>query len=198
MLATSVVYNSWHSYRDGLIWYHERSAGKFMRRLGVTPEPAMSRAVYLSDVESYVAPTLENDTMSWFSSMTSGSSAETAKTCRKTFGEQLTASPSSANRLSRSRDAMARYRHDLLVALRVVNRVERDVVLAEWEEWVRSEERSCAKVEGKLQQRIEGKGKKGSVIGKEELEEVLGKDFWEYCQSCRDEKGRIANGTGVI
>lgn len=198
LLATSVVYNSWHSYRDGLIWYHERSAGKFMRRLGVTPEPAMSRAVYLSDVESYVAPTLENDTMSWFSSMTSGSSAETAKTCRTTFGEQLTASPSSANRLSRSRDAMARYRHDLLVALRVVNRVERDVVLAEWEDWVRSEERSCAKVEWKLQQRTESKGKKGSVIGKEVLEEVLGKDFWEYCQSCRDEKGRIANGTGVI
>ena len=163
----------------------------------------MSRAVYLSDVETYVAPTLENDTLGWFSGVTIGGAGDSAKTCRSTFGEQLTAPLSSlrsspANRLSRSRDAIARYRHDLLVALRVVNRVERDVVLVEWEDWVKSEERTCARVEGKLQQRLEGKGKKGISIGKEQLEEVLGKDFWEYCQNCREERGRIGNGTSLM
>lgn len=163
----------------------------------------MSRAVYLSDVEKYVAPSLENDTLGWFSGTSTGGGGDVAKSCRSTFGEQLAASPSSlrsssANRLSRSRDAIARYRHDLLVALRVVNRVERDVVLAEWEDWVKSEERICARVEGKLQQRLEGKGEKGASFGREQLEEVLGRDFWEYCQNCRDERVRIGNGTSLI
>lgn len=192
LLATSVLYNSWHSYRDGLVWYNERNAGKFMTRLGVSPNPSMSKAIFLTDVEDLVTPSLDNDTMLAFSS------SSDVRTCRTTFGEQLTpALPSTAShqvgrRLTRTRDAIARYRHDLLVALRVVNRVERDVVLAEWEDWVRAEEKKCAKLEAMV------RGKKSSAQGQEQAEEALGKGFEEYCQSCRGEMAGITNGTVLI
>jgi hypothetical protein len=192
LLASSVLYNSWHSYRDGLVWYNERNAGKFMARLGVAPNPSMSKAIFLTDVETLITPSLDNDTLSAFSSNSD------VRTCRTTFGEQLvpalpsTTSHQVSRRLTQTRDAIARYRHDLLVALRVVNRVERDVVLAEWEDWVRAEERKCAKIETMI------RGKKSSVQGQEHAEEVLGKGFEEYCDSCRVEMKGIGEGVVLI
>lgn len=192
LLATSILYNSWHSYRDGLVWYNERKAGKFMARLGVTPNPSMSKAIFLTDVETIITPSLDNDTTSVFLS-----SSDT-RTCRTTFGEQLSpALPTLAThqigrRLTRTRDSIARYRHDLLVALRVVNRVERDVVLAEWEEWVRAEESKCAKIEARV------RSKNKSALTETQAEELLGTGFEEYCSSCRAELEGIGNGVELI
>lgn len=192
LLATSVVYNSWHGYRDGLVWYQERNAGKFMARLGVTPNPSMSKAIYLNDVHTLIDPSLDNATETAFSVNSN------ARSCRGTFGEQLTpaipsVSPNQASRrLSRTRDAIARYRHDLLVAIRVVNRVERDVVLAEWEDWVRAEEKKCARVEAMIN------SKKNGAALKEQAEGILGKGFEDYCSSCRYELEAIGNGTHLI
>jgi hypothetical protein len=190
LLATSILYNSWHSYRDGLVWYNERNAGKYMARLGVTPNPSMSKAIFLSDVETLITPSLDNDTFSAFSS----SSSDNTRTCRSTFSDHLvpsmTPSHQVSRRLTRTRDSIARYRHDLLVALRVVNRVERDVVLAEWEDWVRAEEKKCARIEAMVQ------GKKGEE--RERAEEVLGKGFEEYCRSCRGELRGIGEGERLI
>lgn len=191
LLATSILYNSWHSYRDGLEWYNERNAGKFMARLGVTPNPSMSKAIFLSDVETLITPSLDNDTFSAFSS---SSSPSDIRTCRSTFSDHLTPSitPSHqvSRRLTRTRDSIARYRHDLLVALRVVNRIERDVVLAEWEDWVRAEEKKCARIEAMVS------GKKGEE--QKRAEEVLGKGFEEYCRSCKGELRRIGEGERLI
>ncbi|KAG9714588.1 hypothetical protein KCU75_g24066, partial [Aureobasidium melanogenum] len=61
ILAFSATYNTWYGYRDGLAWYNERNAGKFMARLGVKPDSTVTRAVYLSDIEEFVAPTLMNN-----------------------------------------------------------------------------------------------------------------------------------------
>jgi len=83
------------------------------------------------------------------------------------------------------------------VALRVVNRVERDVVHAEWEDWVRGEERKCGKVEQMLvvrQQKQSGKDKK--VNSNVEVE--LGPEFKAYCDSCRDEMAALGTGSGPI
>ena len=163
-----------------------------MARLGVTPNPSMSKAIFLTDVEALIAPSLDNDTLSAFSSP--GTSSDNTRTCRSTFSDHLAPSVAPSHqvsrRLTRSRDAIARYRHDLLVALRVVNRVERDVVLAEWEDWVRAEEKKCARIEAMV------RGKKGEEQGK--AEEVLGKGFEEYCRSCRGELGEIGEGERVI
>ncbi|KAK5711192.1 SNF1-interacting protein [Elasticomyces elasticus] len=156
ILAVSGLYNAWYGYRDTALWYQERSAGKFMARIGVRPDATVARAVYLSDIDQLIeAPAMMemNDTASvWNSGLSTGNGA---RTCRTTFTDEvLTTSVSTTSRttarLHRTRDSLARYRHDLLVAMRVVNRIERDVVEAEFEEYVRSEAKKCDRVEGLL------------------------------------------------
>ncbi|KAF2160502.1 hypothetical protein M409DRAFT_70459 [Zasmidium cellare ATCC 36951] len=204
VLAISALYNTWHGYRDGLVWYHDRSAAKFMAKIGVVPSPNLSKAVYLSDIEQLIdTSSMQNDTLAPFIP----AHEDSEKTCRTTFSEQLlsstdalssTASPT-RTRIHRSRDALARYRHDLLVALRVVNRVERDVVLAEWEDWVRSEEKKCAKIEGMVRRRRDT-GKKDGKNARTEttLGSDLGADFAEYCTSCREDLQGLNNRTALI
>lgn len=197
LLAVSMLYNSWHSYRDGVTWYHERSAGQFMSRLGVVPEPVMGKALYLSDIEEFTMPTVQNNTMAALAS----DGADAGKSCRTTFQDQITAvdgfpSQRTGVRLHRTRDALARYRHDLLVAMRVVNRIERDVVSAEWEDWVREEARKCSKVEDMLKN--QRAGKRGAKQDIAVVDMDLGEEFAEYCQTCRTELTGIANGTSLL
>ncbi|KAK3115000.1 SNF1-interacting protein [Teratosphaeriaceae sp. CCFEE 6253] len=186
LLATSALYNSWHEYRDGLLWYRERSAAKFMTRMGLVAAPS----------------TNDTDNVPMYRLWTPSAPAEADehKTCRSTFTDEvLTTSTSFLNteqdrasaRLSRSRDALARYRHDLLVALRVINRVERDVVDAEYEEHVRAETSRCVKV-GSMLARQQG-GKTGQAPGSEgEAAKALGEDFALYCESCQHELASLA------
>ncbi|KAF2484224.1 hypothetical protein BDY17DRAFT_295237 [Neohortaea acidophila] len=207
----SCLSHLWHGYHTGMLESHERSAARYMARLGVRPDMTLGKSIYLADIDDLVAPTapsMQNET--WAAEFVSGSSFEapltmttTAKTCRSTFGDQLLSSmPSSGSvgaRLQRSRNSLARYRHDLLVALRVVNRVEKDIVLSEWEEWVRGEERRCVQVEQMLRStagaKEDGDGGAGEEIS---LERQLGAGFAEYCASCRVELGGIMNGTKVM
>ena len=197
LLVLSVLYNSWYGYRDGLVWWDERSASRYMARLGVKPEPSITKSVYLTDIDELVAPTVHNET--WIPFLRS---EEGSKTCRVTFGEQVlspsTSSIGTSARLHRSRDAMARYRHDLLVALRVVNRVERDIVLREWEDWVRAEAGKCARVENMLRQRQQISDKKAKTSKAEELDAELGTEFAEYCASCRTELEGFAEGASLM
>jgi hypothetical protein len=200
LLLVSALYNSWHGYRDGLVWYQERRATSFMGRLGITPTVQLSKAIYLQDIYELISPSLENDAMAALSpSALTSDGRNDAKTCRTTFSEKLalstapivSSSSSIAARVVRTRSSLARYRHDLLVALRVVNRVERDVVLAEWEDWVRTEDSKCARIEDLL---------RSSQRGSEEATLVaeLGEEFLEYCNSCRLELKGISDGIELI
>ncbi|KAF2860752.1 hypothetical protein K470DRAFT_231757, partial [Piedraia hortae CBS 480.64] len=166
LLAFSMLYNSWHTYRDGLQWWHERSAAKFMVRVGVKPSTVMSKAVYLADMDELI----KNCSIATLP-------ADTESKCWKTFQQEATLPvPSgSPGRLQKTRTSLAQYRHDLLVALRVLNRVEGDVLGAEWAQWVSEEKRKCKQVEGMLSQIREGFG----------VEEV-GEELAAYCQSCRE------------
>ena len=76
-----------------------------------------------------------------------------------------------ARRLRRVRQRMGAYRHDLLVAMRVVNKVEREMVQAEWESWLEGEARRCEQARellltargGRRQQQQQQQG--GQVVG---------------------------------
>ena len=205
LLLVSALYNGWNGYRDGVGWYHERSAANFMSRMGVTPRHEMSKALYLSEIDALITPhNIENETLSGISA-TSGS--EVSRDCRTTFSERVVLPPvidarkPEGVRLRRSREALARHRHDLIVALRVVNRVEKDVLLAEWEEWVRSEERKCDRIGDWLRQR-RGEGSTGGEppgggdATKYDTEQ-RDEDLQRYCASCRHEVAAIANGTSL-
>jgi len=68
----------------------------------------------------------------------------------------------STQRLHRTRQSLGSHRHDLLVALRVVNRIEKEVVEAEYENWLLDETHKCSKV-GKLLESAAKKGKEKQV-----------------------------------
>ncbi|THZ56078.1 hypothetical protein D6C86_08133 [Aureobasidium pullulans] len=196
LLALSAAYNTWYGYRDGLAWYDERNAGKFMARIGVRPDPTVTRAVYLSDIEELVSPTVMSTV--GINSTVSNDTDVAWNTCHGTFRDMLVSSELEATtiakgsgrrseaRLQRTRHSLARYRHDLLVALRVINRVEEEVVHAEWEDWVLEEERKCKKVETMLQERI-----KNGKAPKQDESDGLGDGFAEYCLSCKSEARQI-------
>jgi len=194
LLIFSALYNSWNGYRDGALWWHERSASKYMARLGVKPEPVIGKAVFLADIEQFIAPPEADQAHLPLVVVSSGS-----KTCRATFGEQISSSTSvggSDTPLYRSREALARHRHDLLVALRVVNRVEKDVVLSEWESWLRSESKKCLRVERFLQRHQTSNGSDKNALS--DMDGQLGSGFAEYCDSCRVELAAFTNRTSLV
>ena len=200
-------------------WWRERSAIGFMKRVGVVPNMNMGRAVWLRDVEAWAGN-------SSVVAVSDGGADQGARKCVDTFNRllnevDLAAAPSESagsliggtkqrsRRLQRTRTALGGYRHDLLVALRVVNRIEKEVVEAEWEAWVRDEVRKC----GQLEVMLHGKGanssvdsKKGSKDKQEKLQVMFGdlatdqevgleKWYQSYCGSCRIEwEGLKASG----
>lgn len=111
---------------------------------------------------------------------------------------------STARRLRRTRQHIGSYRHDLMVAMRVVNNVEREMMKAEWENWLLDENNRCRQVQAMLQEEG-GKGDakvKGwqKALGAEPRERGDELRTWhdEYCGSCRLEQDRLMNGTGSM
>jgi hypothetical protein len=86
----------------------------------------------------------------------------------------LTPSTHSTRRLHRTRQNLGSHRHDLLVALRVVNRIEKEVVEAEYENWLLDETNKCDRVGAMIEE--SGKGKEKEV------------ETWVkgYCSDCRN------------
>ncbi|KAK7559777.1 hypothetical protein IWX49DRAFT_110209 [Phyllosticta citricarpa] len=109
---------------------------------------------------------------------------------------------STALRLRRSRQNLALYRHDLLVAMRLVNRVEREVLQAEWENWLLDENVRCRRVGEIIRRRMEGMGGGSESSGggsgdndteKEASEGVRAvREWWEeYCGDCKERLQRL-------
>ena len=97
-------------------------------------------------------------------------------------------------RLRRTRQQLGAYRHDLLVAMRVVNTIEREMLLAEWENWVGDEMFRCNQIERLIREN-------DTSTRYEDVEAVtiqFGKDMetlrqWHagYCGSCRRQQLKL-------
>ncbi|PSN68194.1 hypothetical protein BS50DRAFT_676116 [Corynespora cassiicola Philippines] len=157
LLLISGGTNFFYTSRDTWLWWNERNAANFMARLGVGPSTTMTRSIYLRDLEETFL--YGNDT-----AVTFEPAEETANKCQQTFSSLLAnpsyspGSPSSpitpsiqvSRRLHRTRQNLGSHRHDLLVALRVVNRIEKEVLDAEYENWLLDETHKCLRVEAML------------------------------------------------
>ena len=171
-ICINLLFSSWNTSQ----WWKERNAGKYMARLGVGPDPIMSHALYIRDLD-VAANNLEEpfDTIGSrcrqnFQSLTS-LTPETSLSRKPKSADTRT-----ARRLQRTRQTLGTYRHDLLVAMRVVNSIEREVVQAEYEDWLMGENRRCSL----LQDAIAG-NRTEHINGR--LNEI--KDWQsEYCNSC--------------
>ncbi|KIW31892.1 uncharacterized protein PV07_03480 [Cladophialophora immunda] len=172
-LAVSALYNSWHTYRDSLDWWHERRAGNFMARLGISPNTVMSRAVYISDLDDIL-------------SRKANLPARDSSACYSVFYDEndpeyfqagLRQTP--AAKVQQTRQRLGTQRHDLLVAVRVVNSIEKQMMQAAWEQWVVDEHRRCQVVEGLVLNDLE---QNYTDIGDD-----LKGWYDEYCTSCSNE-----------
>jgi len=176
VLIASVLANLFLSSMESFSWWQTRSANTYMRELGIGPDLMMNKAVSISDLE--LATQLDL-----------GIDVDTESECLRTFtGMALDMSSpydssAVATRLRRTRERTGIYRHDLLVAMRVVNKIETEIVQAEWESWVKAETKKCDRAEGILKKcnesEVEALGYKTGRLG-------------EFCSSCRQTLASIA------
>ncbi|KAJ4343098.1 SNF1-interacting protein [Ascochyta clinopodiicola] len=165
LLLLSGGANFFYTSKDSWAWWNERNAASYMSRLGVGPSVSLTRSVYLSDIaDAFANP---NDTSLDLALPTDGVSDNR---CHQTFTHLLehpsSASPhsfydpttSSPRRLERTRRNLGSQRHDLLVALRVVNRIEAEVVQAAYEHWLLDETQKCVRVGSMLDGAKKGDG----------------------------------------
>lgn len=115
------------------------------------------------------------------------------------------ATGSTARRLRRTRQRLGSYRHDLLVAMRVVNSVEREMMRAEWENWLVDENVRCKLLQSVLRENRSGTTPPRSMADSDarintdanDKEAKLGAiRRWqeEYCGSCRKEQELLSLG----
>ena len=194
LLAISIMLNTSYSYRDTFDWWQERKAVNFMARMGVGPNNVMSKAVHVVDLEDLL-------------SQTGDLPSQESNPCFSVFHEEhqsddldapifssssirSKSSRTNAYRLQQTRQRLGIYRFDLLVAMRVVNRIETEVLQMEWERWVADENRRCRQVEGRLKDLTNGTNMliPESLAGKSD---EVQKWYDEYCVSCRKEHEKL-------
>lgn len=114
-------------------------------------------------------------------------------------------SKATARQLRRTRQRLGSYRHDLLVAMRVVNKIEKEMIQSEWENWLADENLRCEQVKMMLSEKgststsgsskatpsAAGVGVDGQKVMRpidEKRVEALTQWHAEYCGSCKLEK----------
>ncbi|KAK5653093.1 hypothetical protein OQA88_9191 [Cercophora sp. LCS_1] len=206
LLALSGAYNLIVVTQASSTWWVERRAAKYMDRIGVGPNLVMSKTIYLADLEEAARGTVVLETgekqskcYDAFRAVVNATDLD-APYHEAGTGLSSAASRATARRLRRTRQRLGNYRHDLLVAMRVVNGIEREMVKSEWENWLADESGRCERVGEML---IEGGGV-GSGGGDEREQKVLGEGkldklrvWWaEYCGSCESDRRELLQERG--
>lgn len=203
LLGFSTLTNVLLTSSEVTTWWGERRAAGFMQRIGIRPNLMMSKAIYIADLDeaSGAGQTLsfpENSTC--FTTFKDLLDTADMDTPWEEAGASLSTATSqaTARRLRRTRQRLGSYRHDLLVAMRVVNSIEREMLQSEWENWLVDEKSLCDELDIMLQTDDRSKKqKKGSESGKDKqsqkvMEQTTAKrrqalEQWRdsYCGSCR-------------
>lgn len=201
LLITSALMNAFYTSRDGWDWWHERHASNFMARLGVQPNLVMSKAIYIRDIDEAVANSTiwpnNGNTSTCFGAFNEHSMryAELPLSL-STSNPRDAVAKSATKRFLQTRERLGMYRHNLLVALRVVNSIEKEVIQNEWERWLREELHRCRQVEILLGGGNNAGGDTAAQVAQAEriFAENTGniKEWYErYCTSCRQEQEQV-------
>ncbi|KAL9600549.1 MAG: hypothetical protein Q9219_003095 [cf. Caloplaca sp. 3 TL-2023] len=202
ILAASVLANIVFSSNSMTEWWSDRQARNYLARIGVGSEHAMSKALYLRDLDGAWDPQLqtfdglESACRNSFEGYLSNTNTDAPKASASALGAD-TAYRASASRLQQSRHRLGSQRHDLVVALRVINSIEREMVEAEWEAWLYGEAAMCKGMEKLLHQDStrSGNNNGGSEISNQQRPKVKHRGWdqvrtWheKYCSSCFGEQ----------
>ncbi|KAJ5894123.1 hypothetical protein N7495_005814 [Penicillium taxi] len=200
LLITSALMNGFYSSRETWDWWHERYATSYMARLGVQPNMVMSRAIYIRDIDEAVA-----NTTIW-------SQAGNVSNCFNAFHEntlrhsELPLSLSTSNakdavaksamkRFQQTRERLAIYRNNLLIALRVVNNIEKEVVQSEWERWLQGELKRCRQIEILLKGKVQDDDSEAQLSEEDGIfagnTDSVKQWYDRYCTSCQLEQEQV-------
>ncbi|KAK7989470.1 hypothetical protein PG989_009785 [Apiospora arundinis] len=212
VLAFSVLTNVIFSSQGTSTWWNERKATKFMGRIGVGPNVMMSKAIYLVDLDqaarsSALQPSWPQDSYCYSTFQSIANSSDIDAPYEDTGASLSGSSRATARRLRRQRQKLGSYRHDLLVAMRMVNSVEREMIQSEWENWLIDENSRCDQVRLALEKpdtpdsssasrSKKGKDKTSSqkVLqdqGDSKKREALKLWHEEYCGSCKQDQDSL-------
>ncbi|KAL2074438.1 hypothetical protein VTL71DRAFT_8216 [Oculimacula yallundae] len=203
-LLLSILANAFFTSRDTSEWWSERNAANFMSRIGVGPNRVMGKSIFLKDLDEALTivpsgqPELPGSKcVDQFKGIINVTDLDSPyQTAGTLFSERAT--QSTARRLRRTRQHLGSYRHELMIALRVVNNVERETIKAEWENWLLDENQRCRQAQVILHEDRTNKRTKGG-----EAQQVLGMKRgdgrldelrrWheEYCGSCKLEQEKL-------
>ncbi|KAI9721895.1 MAG: SNF1-interacting protein [Chrysothrix sp. TS-e1954] len=145
-------------------WWRDRSAANFMTRVGVKPNLSMTKSIYLKDLQDIALGSHPLDfgsdsrcslTFQHILHQTNPDASLSSSSASNASSEH--AGRLTARRLHSTRTRMGTYRHDLLVALRLVNNIERDTIQAEYENWLIDENLKCRHVNDLIDARSSGK-----------------------------------------
>ncbi|KAI1426101.1 hypothetical protein F5Y12DRAFT_784189 [Xylaria sp. FL1777] len=211
LLGLSVLTNITFSSQSSTTWWSERRAANFMNRIGVGPNLMMSKAIYLTDLDeaaksTSIQPSWPQNSYcySTFQTIANSSNIDAPHEDAGSSLSSWSSSRATARRLRRTRQKLGSYRHDLIVAMRLVNSVETEMLRSEWENWLMDESSRCEEVGMALQEASpKTSGSKTNSI-KTQLaqkglndgvdhdankaagrKENLRQWFEEYCGSCR-------------
>ncbi|KAK4123342.1 hypothetical protein N657DRAFT_672328 [Parathielavia appendiculata] len=223
LLAASAAYNLLVISQTSATWWVERRSARYMKRLGVGPNVMMSKAIYLADLDEAAARTGGNavlrevggsqcyDTFQSLVNATISLDApyqDVAPVSASDSGFASTTSQVTARRLGRVRQRMGAYRHDLLVAMRIVNKIELEMVRSEWESWLAGEARRCELARELLMRDGVGPGSAQSIVpgarsgdgegGDGKRRAALREWFAEYCTSCMAEQRAMHERSGMV
>ncbi|KOS19277.1 putative PH domain-containing protein [Escovopsis weberi] len=202
MLGLSVAANLMLSTAETWTWWQERRAVNMMRRIGVGPDQMMSKAIYVADLAEAAGgdgrePLLHHNSTCFgtFQEMLDMTSMDASW---EEAGASLTVpqTRSAARRLRRTRQRLGTYRHELLVAMRVVNNLEREMMQSEWENWLANEQSHCEDLDRALDAHGDPPLRDASGLPASSGSRILGSmtedrrqalEAWrdDYCGSCR-------------
>lgn len=146
-----------------------------------------------SNSESLVGSRQQRSYWSWFSRDTFSSVMNLGNDYAHQHSQQLPSMRPSqtpaARRLQRSREHLGFQRHDLLVAMRVINNIEREMLQAEWENWLLEENVKCKHLGVMLSHNTTGKNNNGRHVLDGESRRLEEARAWQkqYCDSCNKE-----------
>ena len=182
-LALSLVTNMVLTGTSTQLYWTERRANNFLQQVRVEPNGIMSRAVYLKDISELMhngTGLASPDSLCYQKFRGVASAADLDDTLELgNRGFVSRATESLARRIRIGRQRLGTHRNNLIVAMKVINALEKELLTAEWGNWVVEETERC-----RLAREMVEMGQ----------EEEVRQWVWEYCGSCENEGRELGFG----
>ncbi|KAK9452977.1 hypothetical protein V1511DRAFT_108090 [Dipodascopsis uninucleata] len=183
IIAGSLIVNVFLGARSTVSYWTERRANKIMEQVGVRPNGILAKAVFLSDLEEYVSEgtQMAQEPQGLCYSKFRNFAEELKPESPLDFVSRAYTNPvtqDAAKRIWLAKQKAGVERHQHIVALKVITRMEEELVTAEWQNWLRSERIRCIELSTEIPD---------LNINSSEISNDLSLTIKDYCESCNME-----------